>query len=174
MLTKLGAGISALLLTVVLAPGAGAGVASPSTYVMVMGYRFDPNPLVVPVGTRVTWMNHDRARHDVTATSPAVFASPELSLGDEWTITLDRPETITYTCTIHPDMIGTIRVVPAPGSPNIAASSSSPASIASVVPASGGIPPASTPASLRPLALLVAFVAAATTGAMLALRRRPA
>ena len=174
MLTKLGGVLVALVLTVVLAPGAGAGAAGPATYVMVMGYRFDPDPLVVPVGTRVTWMNHDRARHDITATSPAVFASPELSLGDEWTITLDRAETITYTCTIHPDMVGTIRVVPAPGSPNVAASSSPPVSIASVGAAPASIPPASAPASLRPLALLIAFVAAATTGAMLALRRRPA
>jgi len=179
VLRRLG-GIAVLVLVVALGimPSASAGAAQgpgPPKYVMIRSYRFDPDPVEVTAGTAITWMNLDRARHDVTATDPAVFASPELSLGDEWTITLDRPGTITYTCSIHPDMRGAIRVLPAaaPALPAVAVVTT-PASLAATGAATAAVVPAPAPASpsLRPLAVVTAFVLASTVGSLLALRRR--
>jgi plastocyanin len=70
---------------------------------------FAPNPLTVAVGTTVTWVNNDTVTHDATADNHA-FATGSISPGSSASVTLQTAGRITYACTIHPGMTGTITV----------------------------------------------------------------
>ena len=75
----------------------------------IRGFRFDPNPLVVPVGTRVEVANNDDAAHTATAEDKS-FDTGNLGPGAEKQITLSTPGEIAYICSIHNYMRGVIRV----------------------------------------------------------------
>ena len=63
----------------------------------------------MPVGTRVMWVNNDTTTHDATADNKS-FATGLIAPGASATVTLNTPGKITYSCTIHPGMSGTITV----------------------------------------------------------------
>lgn len=89
-------------------PGtAGAGVAE----VSIAGFAFEPSALEAAAGSTVTWTNRDDVTHNIF-TSDGILASPDLESGDIYTVTLDKPGTITYYCDIHQYMRGTIAVTP--------------------------------------------------------------
>ena len=90
----------------------------------IHGYQFHPDPVTVEVGQPVTWTNHDSAAHDVTSSSgPEAFASPSLATGQSFTHTFARPGAYTYLCSVHPDMVGSLTVTPAPAPPVVASPS---------------------------------------------------
>lgn len=68
-----------------------------------------PDPIRVRVGQTVTWTNMDGDPHDVTADDGSFYSGP-IGTGGSWRWTARRPGTYTYTCTLHPDMHGTIIV----------------------------------------------------------------
>lgn len=70
---------------------------------------FAPSPVTVAVGTRVTWVNNDVTTHDATADNHA-FATGSIAPGASASVTLQSAGSITYVCTIHPGMTGTINV----------------------------------------------------------------
>jgi plastocyanin len=99
-------------LGVAFAPGASAQ-APPPVAVTIMGYSFSPATLSVPVGTTVTWTNHDAAPHNVVSSGPGgPLHSPTLQQGQSWSYTFTTAGTFTYYCSIHPDMTGTVTVTP--------------------------------------------------------------
>ncbi|HLJ67574.1 MAG TPA: cupredoxin domain-containing protein [Chloroflexota bacterium] len=114
VLGTLGAGL--LLLA-----GCGSSPAAPSLYTMrhpaivANGHGkfpdafYEPNPIRVRVGQSITWTNMDSDLHDVTSDSGA-FASGVLAQGGTFTWVPTRPGTYTYSCTLHPEMHGTIIV----------------------------------------------------------------
>lgn len=91
----------------------GPAPAAPVT-VAIANFTFEPAALTVPAGTMVTWVNRDDIPHLVDAGDDS-FASPPLDTGDSFSVTLTTPGAITYFCSLHPHMTGTITVVPAPG-----------------------------------------------------------
>ena len=70
---------------------------------------FGTNPLVVAVGTTVTWTNNDTIPHDSVADG-GMWSSPILSPGQQFQFRLATAGTFTYKCTIHPSMVGTLTV----------------------------------------------------------------
>ena len=70
---------------------------------------YAPNPVTVPVGTRVTWTNNDITTHDSTAVD-RTFSTGSIAPGASASVTLQNAGSITYYCTIHPGMTGTIQV----------------------------------------------------------------
>ena len=78
--------------------------------VAIQGFAFDPQALEVARGTEVTWTNADPEAHTVTARNGA-FDSGPIDSGKGFTATLDRSGTVTYFCTIHPTMEGTVEVI---------------------------------------------------------------
>jgi len=68
---------------------------------------YSPNPLTVSRGSTVTFVNNDSAAH--TATS-ATFDTKVIAPGARVSVTLQDTGSITYRCTIHPGMTGTITV----------------------------------------------------------------
>ncbi|HEY8476628.1 MAG TPA: cupredoxin domain-containing protein, partial [Chloroflexota bacterium] len=94
---------------------------------------YDPPVLTVAVGDTVTWTNADGRRHTVTAVDGS-FDSGEVLPGGQWSFTPDRPGTFPYFCAFHPEMRGTLVVMP-PGEAPPAASQTGTGAAAAAAPA---------------------------------------
>jgi plastocyanin len=72
-----------------------------------------PDTLRVRQGSTVRWTNYDPVEHNVTSESgPQRFSSGNFAEGGAFQVTLTKPGTYHYECTIHPaTMNGTIEVV---------------------------------------------------------------
>jgi plastocyanin len=104
-----------LVLVVVMAGAlAGCGGTGDSTplattdVTMVKSYRFDPERIVVPTGSTVTWTNDDNFTHTVQVDEQA---DHEVGRGDSFSLAFDTPGTYHYVCTLHrQDMEGEVIV----------------------------------------------------------------
>jgi plastocyanin len=72
--------------------------------------QFVPSKQAVKVGQKVTWTNDDGVDHNVVAKSGASFKSGNFGKGGTFTYTPKKAGTISYVCTIHPGMDGTLTV----------------------------------------------------------------
>ncbi len=79
--------------------------------VQILNYAYSPMELEIKVGTTVTWINMDYVPHTVTADNGA-FDSGMMANGAQFSFTFNEPGTYTYICTYHPNMTGTVVVVP--------------------------------------------------------------
>ncbi|HZS33716.1 MAG TPA: plastocyanin/azurin family copper-binding protein [Methylomirabilota bacterium] len=101
--------VTAGVLTIwALAASAVAAAPPPGPVIGIEEFRFAAAAVTVPVGTTVTWVNHDEEPHTVTSTTQA-FASPGLDTGESFSYRFTRPGTYTYFCALHPHM--TARVI---------------------------------------------------------------
>lgn len=71
-----------------------------------------PKTIKVKVGTTVTWVNEDTARHDVTPDKPSEdFKASELfGKGGKYQWTFNKVGTYSYFCSPHPYMKGVVEV----------------------------------------------------------------
>jgi len=77
----------------------------------IANYKFTPGSITIPVGTTVTWINHDEEVHTVTAgDDPQKFKSGGLDTDDKFSFTFAKPGTYSYFCSIHPYMMAKIVV----------------------------------------------------------------
>ena len=83
------------------ASSSGGGVA-----IKMQNIAFDPKAVTVKVGQKVTWTNDDSTDHNVTADSGASFKSKDFGQGGSFSFTPTKAGTITYECTLHPNMKG--------------------------------------------------------------------
>ena len=72
-------------------------------------FSFAPMTVTVPVGTTVTWTNHDDIPHNVVSPDRK-FKSPVLDTGEMFSHTFDVAGTYKYYCSIHPRMTGQVVV----------------------------------------------------------------
>jgi plastocyanin len=106
-------------LVTALAVGAFADLAAPANaadtaaVIKIDNFTFGPPTLTVPVGTTVTWVNEDDIPHTVAATD-RLFKSKALDTDDRFTYTFSAPGSFEYFCSLHPHMVGTVIVQPAP------------------------------------------------------------
>src|SRR4051794_10059773 len=77
--------------------------------IVIGNFSFTPNALTVPVGTTVTWVNHDDIPHTVTAKDHS-FTSSGLDTEDSFSHQFSVAGTYAYYCTIHAKMTATIIV----------------------------------------------------------------
>ena len=89
----------------------GGGQATPAggTQVVVDNFSFAPATATVPVGTTVTWTNHDDIPHNVVSPEQK-FKSRVLDSDETFSHTFDVAGTYQYYCSIHPRMTGQIVV----------------------------------------------------------------
>jgi plastocyanin len=81
----------------------------PAVYtVVIQGVKFEPETLTVKRGDVVVWVNRDPFPHTVTA--PAAFDSRSIAAGRSWKYVARKVGQDAYTCTLHPNMKGTLRV----------------------------------------------------------------
>jgi plastocyanin len=91
--------------------GAGATESAGPTQVSIDNFKYVPDTLTVPAGTRVTWTNHDDMPHTVTSTGkPKALDSEALDTDDQFSHVFGEPGTYTYICTVHPKMSGQVIV----------------------------------------------------------------
>jgi len=86
-----------------------AGAAAPGPRIEITHHQYSPATLTIPVGTTVTWTNHDDDVHTVTSAAQ-VFTSKGLDTDEAFTYTFTKPGTYVYFCTLHPLMTGKIIV----------------------------------------------------------------
>lgn len=77
--------------------------------VTIVDFAFQPMSASVDAGTSVRWHNAGAAPHTVTAFNGA-FDSGTIGSGGTYSTIFADPGVYTYHCTIHPNMVGTVRV----------------------------------------------------------------
>ena len=75
----------------------------------IIGFSFQPETIIVPAGTVVTWINKDDAKHTATS-DDEVFDSPLLGKEEKFSHTFSTSGTFSYYCKPHPNMRGTVIV----------------------------------------------------------------
>jgi plastocyanin len=99
-----------LLAAASLAGFAGTQAAAlPSPTIGIKDFQYAPAMLTVPVGTTITWINHDEEPHTVTSATGA-FASAGLLTEDTFAQRFTTPGTYQYACALHPHMKATVVV----------------------------------------------------------------
>ena len=87
-----------------------SGEAERSAKVEIVDFAYDPDPVTVQVGGKVTWLNQDADAHTATAEDGS-FDTGTLEEGKLKSETFKQAGTYTYICDFHPDMHGTVEVV---------------------------------------------------------------
>jgi plastocyanin len=77
--------------------------------VTIDNFSFSPTPITVPVGTTLTWTNHDDVPHTIVADDQQ-FKSKALDTDEKFSHTFDKPGTYSYFCSIHPKMVAKVVV----------------------------------------------------------------
>ena len=95
--------------TPTLSTGAATAVSIVSGSSTLATTAYAPNPVTVAVGGTVTWMNNDTTTHTSTGDDGA-WSSGSIAPGGQFSRTFPTAGTFGYHCTIHPNMIGTVRV----------------------------------------------------------------
>lgn len=70
---------------------------------------YAPNPLMVAVGSTVTWTNTDTIAHTATSNN-GVFDSGSIPAGGAFSFRFQNTGSFNYRCTFHPGMVGVIQV----------------------------------------------------------------
>jgi plastocyanin len=89
-----------------------SGDATRSEKVEIVDFAYDPDPVTIEEGGKVIWQNEDSAPHTATADDGS-FDTGILEEGKLKSETFKEAGTYAYICTVHPDMHGTVEVVPA-------------------------------------------------------------
>jgi plastocyanin len=78
--------------------------------VTIDNFSFLPRTLTVPVGTTVTWINHDDIPHTVLSVDKTTIVSPTLDTNEKFSYKFTAAGTNDYYCSVHPHMKGRIIV----------------------------------------------------------------
>ncbi len=76
--------------------------------VSIIDFAFQPSAIQVTVGGSVTWTNNGAEAH--TASSDT-FDTGEIGVGSSASVPFDQEGSVSYFCSIHPEMTGTVTVV---------------------------------------------------------------
>ena len=92
-----------LAIAMVLTAGSRPGLAASSAdkaasgaEVKIDNFSFGPSTVTVPVGTTITWTNHDDVPHVVTSDDNKLFKSKPLDTDDRFSFTFAKPGTYNY------------------------------------------------------------------------------
>ena len=86
-----------------------SAAAQGSASVGIVDFAFDPSSVAVDAGATVTWTNQGPSPHTVTADDGS-FDSGTLNAGASFSFTFASAGTVSYHCTIHPNMVGSVVV----------------------------------------------------------------
>ena len=76
----------------------------------ISNFKFTPGSITVKQGAGITVANHDTTAHTATADDGRSFDTGDIAPGASATVTLSKPGTYKYHCSIHPFMHGTLVV----------------------------------------------------------------
>ena len=83
----------------------------PGTVISIDNFSFMASDITVPVGTTVTWVNHDDVPHNVVSTENK-FKSKPLDTDEKFSFTFTEAGSYPYFCSIHPKMVAKVIVTP--------------------------------------------------------------
>ncbi|MBJ7329550.1 MAG: cupredoxin domain-containing protein [Solirubrobacteraceae bacterium] len=88
-----------------------SGEGGPGVTVGMRNFAFEPAEITIKVGEQVTWRNDDTTEHNVKGqgVDDAPRTDP-IEQGETYAWTAKDAGTVTYICTIHPNMVGTVVV----------------------------------------------------------------
>jgi plastocyanin len=102
------AALSLVLWTIGLAAGRAA---RPKTHtVTIEGMQFRPQELTVASGDIIVWINKDLVAHTATSATAGIFDSKLIAPDKSWKLTIRTKGDLSYICTYHPTMKGSLRV----------------------------------------------------------------
>jgi plastocyanin len=84
--------------------------AASTTDVKMIDNAFEAKDITIKVGDTVVWENAGQIAHTATATAGADFDSGSVAPGESYEWTAKKAGTVSYVCTFHPGMEGTITV----------------------------------------------------------------
>jgi plastocyanin len=87
-----------------------SGDAVRSAKVEIVEFTYEPDPVTIEEGGKVTWINRDSAPHTATADDGS-FDTETLEEGKLKSETFKKAGSYPFFCEIHPDMRGTVEVV---------------------------------------------------------------
>jgi len=87
----------------------GAAAAAAPVRIEMKNFAFDPPAIEVKAGQTLTWTNGDVVPHTATAAAKA-WDTGQMAPGRSYTVTLTKPGTYNYACSIHPFMHATVVV----------------------------------------------------------------
>jgi amicyanin len=90
-----------------------AGEKLATNEVIIDNFSYKPQTLTVPVGTTVTWINHDDIPHTVLSVDKTTIVSPALDTDEKFSYTFTAAGTNDYYCSVHPHMKGKVIVLSA-------------------------------------------------------------
>jgi plastocyanin len=93
---------------------AAGNASSEPVRISMKNIAYNPKNVAVHEGQDVRWTNDDRVPHDVVATAGASFDSGTMDPGKGafYETTMRNAGKVAYHCTFHPNMTGTITIVP--------------------------------------------------------------
>ena len=86
---------------------ASGGAGGKTVTIDMKDIQFSPSSATVKVGQTVKWVNDDSAPHNVTG---GPLHSKTFGQGGTFEFTPKKAETISYVCTVHPNMKATLTV----------------------------------------------------------------
>jgi plastocyanin len=89
----------------------GALAASGETHLTIDNFTFNPDTVMVSVGTKIVWENNDDIPHSIVETT-GKFHSAALDTEDKFSFTFDKAGIFEYFCGLHPHMTGKVVVAP--------------------------------------------------------------
>ncbi len=87
-----------------------SGSAARSEKVRIVEFAYQPDPVVIAVGGKVSWQNEDAAPHTATADDGS-FDTGTIEKDKRQSETFKEAGSFPYFCEIHPTMHGTVEVV---------------------------------------------------------------
>jgi plastocyanin len=87
--------------------GGGGGGGGGTVTIDMKNIQFSPSSATVKVGQTVKWVNEDDVPHNVIG---GPLKSKTFAKGGTYEFTPKKAETISYVCTIHPNMKATLTV----------------------------------------------------------------
>jgi plastocyanin len=79
--------------------------------VKIENFTFNPGVVTIEAGTTVRWRNDDDIPHSIVDAAAGIH-SKALDTDDTTEVTFATPGTYDYVCGLHPQMKGTIEVLP--------------------------------------------------------------
>lgn len=77
--------------------------------VYIENMAFNPSTITVAANTTISWTNKDGVSHTVTSAT-GLFNSGTIANNGVYSHTFTTAGTYSYSCTIHPDMVGSVVV----------------------------------------------------------------
>lgn len=85
------------------------GLDSEKVEVLMMGHRFSPNPIIIPLNSTIVWTNKDDIYHIITS-DQGLFDSDTIKMGSTWSHPFTTSGTFKYHCRDFMEMTGTVIV----------------------------------------------------------------